>query len=280
MSPDDPRHGTNAGCVAHWRDGGRPCDPCRDAAMRAKKRRQLVALATGEPATVRLGEDAHSIVAGTNRQILSRAVGIRGSQLRVYELDGPDRMVRRSTRDKILTFRRPWTPVGIQRRLRALGLLGWSMQSIADRTGIYMTSLAELRRNEALKFVRVEIAEKILAVWADLSLTVAPDSHSSRETAARAARRGWIPGLAWDDIDDPDEQPVGWEYQAPDRGEILRDLAARGAGVSEACRALSVTRAALQKWCSNHDMSPLYLRLVSRENGMNFAGNQHTEEVA
>lgn len=29
MSPDDPRHGTRAGAVAHRKDGETPCDPCR-----------------------------------------------------------------------------------------------------------------------------------------------------------------------------------------------------------------------------------------------------------
>jgi hypothetical protein len=38
MTPDDPRHGTRAGCIAHRKDGERPCDPCRiadNAYMRA-----------------------------------------------------------------------------------------------------------------------------------------------------------------------------------------------------------------------------------------------------
>lgn len=218
LPPDDPRHGTNAGSVAHWRSGERPCGPCRDGALRAKKQRQLDELGRGEPANVPLGAAAHAIIATTNRTILSRGTGIGTNQLRLYLVDGPDRTVRRTTRDKILAFRRPWTPVGIQRRLRALTLLGWSMQALADRTGIYMTSLAELRRNESIKFVRIDIAEKILAAWEDLCMTPAPASHSSRETAARAADRGWVPGLAWDDIDtDPRPPRVpsqgAWEDQ-------------------------------------------------------------------
>jgi len=37
MSPDDPRHGTYAGAVAHWSDSERCCDACRAAASRYRK---------------------------------------------------------------------------------------------------------------------------------------------------------------------------------------------------------------------------------------------------
>lgn len=41
MSPDDPRHGTVAGYVAHVRSGSVDCDPCRRAKMRYEKERLL-----------------------------------------------------------------------------------------------------------------------------------------------------------------------------------------------------------------------------------------------
>ena len=51
MLPDDPRHGTDAGRVAHWRDGEKPCAPCARAAARAYAMRQLDAM-RGTPRTV------------------------------------------------------------------------------------------------------------------------------------------------------------------------------------------------------------------------------------
>lgn len=41
MSPEDPRHGTEAGCKAHYRSGERPCDPCLDAHRRRNIMRRL-----------------------------------------------------------------------------------------------------------------------------------------------------------------------------------------------------------------------------------------------
>lgn len=243
ISPDDPRHGTNAGAVAHWRAGERPCPACKLGAMRAKKERQLRALTVGEPANVPLGDNAHAIIASTNRKILSDGTGVSQNQLRLYLLDGPGRTVRRTTRDKILAFRRPWTPIGIQRRLRALTLLGWSMQAIADRTGIYMTSLAELRRNEDIKFVRTEVADKILTAWSELCMTPAPDSHSARETAARARGRGWVPVLGWEDIDDPNEDPFpAGDENTVDAVAVQRILAGDWRGSANKAERVEVVR--------------------------------------
>jgi transcriptional regulator with XRE-family HTH domain len=44
MSPQDTRHGTYAGAVAHWFDGERPCQDCARAEWRYRKLRKLDAL--------------------------------------------------------------------------------------------------------------------------------------------------------------------------------------------------------------------------------------------
>lgn len=51
MTPDDPRHGRNAGYLAHWKEGEDACPPC----LRAHKRNQqefLVRQARGEVRSV------------------------------------------------------------------------------------------------------------------------------------------------------------------------------------------------------------------------------------
>lgn len=40
MSPDDRRHGTPAGYMAHWRAGQKSCRPCLDAFVARKNERQ------------------------------------------------------------------------------------------------------------------------------------------------------------------------------------------------------------------------------------------------
>ena len=37
MTPDDPRHGTNAGYQTHWREGEQACEPCKAAKRRRQK---------------------------------------------------------------------------------------------------------------------------------------------------------------------------------------------------------------------------------------------------
>jgi hypothetical protein len=41
LSPDDERHGTEAGYAAHGRDGSRPCESCRRAKGRGDKKRRV-----------------------------------------------------------------------------------------------------------------------------------------------------------------------------------------------------------------------------------------------
>lgn len=41
MTPDDSRHGTYAGAVAHWFDNERPCNNCAKAEWRYRKQRKL-----------------------------------------------------------------------------------------------------------------------------------------------------------------------------------------------------------------------------------------------
>lgn len=50
MNADDPRHGTEAGHVAHRRAGLTVCEPCRRARMRAQKARRLTGVQSKVPA--------------------------------------------------------------------------------------------------------------------------------------------------------------------------------------------------------------------------------------
>lgn len=94
-----------------------------------------------------------------------------------------------------------------------------------------------------------------------------------------AALAGYAPPLAWTDIDDPAEQPHGWQYATPDRADALTDLDELGAGITTACDRLDVNRRALEKWCHRNDLGDVYSRLVARETPRYWA-NQHAEGVA
>ena len=74
--------------------------------------------------------------------------------------------------------------------------------------------------------------------------------------------------LAWDDIDDPHEQPTGWAYtpRGPhDRDELLTDLVESGAGLTAALGALNLSRDALERWAERHDRRSDYVTLARRE---------------
>lgn len=95
--------------------------------------------------------------------------------------------------------------LGSLRRLQALAFMGWSAQEIAARYGSHYRPLLKIRDGH-----RVRVAERthrmVAAAFRDLAMTEAP-GHSGRVTRGRALARGWHGPLAWDDIDNPAEQP-------------------------------------------------------------------------
>lgn len=256
IAPDDPRHGTYAGALQHWRAGEKACEPCLQGARRADKQRDLDRL-NGRPPMVPLGERAHSIIAATPRNQMTAATGISSHRLVHLERIGPEHLVRRVTRDRVLAFRPTWSPIGIQRRLQALAAVGWSLKVISAEAGVHLSSLCRLRRNPEIRFVKRHVAEGVLAVWGRLQMLEAPDNHSSRETKAEAVRRGWLPPAAWDDIDDPAEDPhaieptdevdevavqriLSGDWRQPanraERVEVIRRWTDRGVSLNEIAR--------------------------------------------
>lgn len=158
---------------------------------------------------------------------------------------------------------RPLVPaLGTRRRIEGLGFLGYSTSDLSRRAGRTRSWLLKVTRNE---WVQQETAELVAAMFEQLCMQPAPDTDASRRTRARARRAGYVPPLAWDDIDNPDEQPAGWQYTPAARGEALTELVDRGAGITEVCSTLRVSREALEKWCARHGRQAEFSVLVSRE---------------
>lgn len=157
MSPNDPRHGTNAGYLAHFagpQSDAAPCPACRSA--HAEYRRRLRA-----------------------RRYIGRVDALY--------IDA----------------------TGTTRRIRALQALGWPLYLLDQELGHgdgrqrggcnYVHNLTRQPR------VHIDTAAKIDALFRRLSMSVGPSGRAR----AVARRKGYAPPLAWDDIDDPDEQPKG-----------------------------------------------------------------------
>jgi hypothetical protein len=94
---------------------------------------------------------------------------------------------------------------GFHRRVHALMAIGWTQLDIAQALGIAQGNLsAKMRLNDT---VRRATHEAMCDVYERLCMS--PQSGvANRRTARIAAKNGWAPPLAWDDID-RDAKPVG-----------------------------------------------------------------------
>jgi hypothetical protein len=94
--------------------------------------------------------------------------------------------------------------LGARRRTQALGRLGHTTDVIAAAAGRGATTIVKIQ-NGFTCTVTPAIEEDIHRAWVALS----NKPGVSAVAAKRAAKLGWAPPLAWDDIDDPRERPKG-----------------------------------------------------------------------
>jgi len=216
VSPEDPRHGSNAGVMAHRNADVPLCELCKAAQRRTRKVYRLRELTQG-PARVRLGEEAARKVELIPVNHLAAVSGVHASKITHYRRYGPDTLVYPATRDAILNAQPAYTVVGLQRRLRALSRIGWTMPAVAKATGVDVDALKKLRNapDGSRVCVRQAVADGIVAAYDSMSMTPAPAGNTATTAVRRAAAEGWVSPLAWDDIDDADERPDGASCATP-----------------------------------------------------------------
>lgn len=95
---------------------------------------------------------------------------------------------------------------GTRRRLQGLAVLGWTRCELAARLGVSGQAVHEMCNREGKVFA--SSAERIAALYEQLSMTPRSESWVNGRASRYALRRGWHPPLAWDDIDDPAECPA------------------------------------------------------------------------
>lgn len=88
------------------------------------------------------------------------------------------------------------------RRLRALAALGWTNTEMGRRIGVTVTNFGPLIAGTGK--IQAATARRIAALYDELHMTPAPDSPGATRARNRAAAAGWLPPLAWDDIDTGD----------------------------------------------------------------------------
>lgn len=110
--------------------------------------------------------------------------------------------------------------IGAQRRVQALVAIGYTFRDISERLGLGHDRARQIAVLER-KYIRTTTAENVRNLYDALSMTPAPDGWHASYARAVARRNGWAPPLAWDDIDNPDENPRG--LRASDSNDVAVD---------------------------------------------------------
>lgn len=297
MTPDDPRHGTYPGGQAHIKAGDKlkTCPPCHQAFLRYRRRRRYD-ISLGRPRQVPTGPVVDHLHRLRDRGVTVLAVAeMAGVSTSLIDelLNRPRPMMRSDNAAALLATKPDPVPsghtvgIGTIRRIRALGAIGWSMADIERASGgkVKLETLRDISSTER-PTVTTQTRDAVAAAFEKLCMTT-PIGRTAAQVRVKAAQKGWPPPLAYNDIDDPNEEPRGWQYKPMrsgvgcrvDKGDRLGDLLEvddLGLGVSEACRRLDISRKGLQKWCERNGEMPLYSRLVEREN-QRYWRNAHTE---
>jgi hypothetical protein len=96
--------------------------------------------------------------------------------------------------------------VGIARRIQACHYTGYTGVEIGAELGVSRRRVNELQRMDRGQ-VRVSTIPRMAPVLEALAMRPAPDEIRNKYMRTWARGQGFRPLLAWDDIDDPDEQP-------------------------------------------------------------------------
>jgi hypothetical protein len=90
--------------------------------------------------------------------------------------------------------------------------LGWTSHRIATEAGLqhrnHVWRIIHGQKGKPTSWIQRDTDKWVREVYERLCMTLPTDRYAKR-TRAHAARKGWAPPLAWDDIDDPAERPAG-----------------------------------------------------------------------
>lgn len=116
---------------------------------------------------------------------------------------------RRNNTHRSIFFDNPHVPaVGTARRLQGLAVAGWSPVQIATRLQHASPTRVDRWRRPERDQVEARTA-RMIADLCDQIWDQPPAGRYVLRVRRTALRMGWVPLLAWDDIDDPDDQPQG-----------------------------------------------------------------------
>lgn len=226
MNRPIPPHGTEARYKGTRQ--GRPgcrCAACVRGSRNANIRRAQRRSALGSnlvDAAVLLEHINKLKAAGLTQCAIARQAGVSASTVS-YVVLGRTQAVHRPKAERILAVQptavdplSDRSALGATRRIRALYAIGHGQTSIAANSPLALATVSEIA-NGRYRQISPRIDDQVRAAYRQLAQT----PGRSHKAKWRAAQEGWPGPLAWDDIDNPTEQPdVDDEPAAP---ELCRD---------------------------------------------------------
>lgn len=101
--------------------------------------------------------------------------------------------------------------IGAQRRIQALMAMGWTSTDIALAAGWnhrnQIFRILKGQKGKPCTWVERKTYRAISDVFERLSMTLPEHSPARARCRSIAAKNGWLPPLAWSNIDDPSEVP-------------------------------------------------------------------------
>lgn len=123
--------------------------------------------------------------------------------------------------DAILGRARVVPTHGVRRRVEALQAIGWSLTTIGEHMGMTPAVLQKAMTRSTCS--RAQTLQRAIAAYEALSMSVPSDPYANRRRII-AARKGYLPPLAWDDIDS-DPEPSADTDDAEEVEEVLDEVA-------------------------------------------------------
>lgn len=233
------KHGTNRG----WEAGCR-MDCCDKARQLYTHRRRLVRYGESGSSTTPTGRVARHIKAlrndyGWTYEAIAEESGVSSRSLRHWSSG-----TGRASADKVskvlsvplehMTVRNSKVgiieKIGIERRLQAAALRGFSSRWFADRAGTSSSTITRLRDGDSrVENVLSETARHIREAYTSSLLLPEPEGEHADKVREHARKKGWLPSGVWSDIDDPQCVPESVNDPVTEAAMIkLRILFARG----------------------------------------------------
>lgn len=263
VCPPDHKHDASTTC---YRLHGCRCEPCYQRRSNEERRRARdIAYGTYDPGWVEAAAVRDHVLAlssvGIGRRRLAELAGVSESAiqaLRTTKRGLPVRRVTRAVGDAILAvplFAEPARGVptlarGTHRRLQALIARGWSEMQLSRELGLTSNNMPTWFDRDRVSQDKADaVAALYERLWDQHPPTATPAARGAVTRSLNFARRnGWVPPLAWDDIDNDDAPAQPDDDGGIDHVAVTLALAGEHVSLTPAERRECVRRLHAERW--------------------------------